>query len=116
MVIKHYDEVKPGTYEGVPAGVQLREMITQADGAPNFSMRVFDVTPGASTPFHTHEWEHEVFIISGTGTVCTEGKETAFKTGDSVFIAPNEKHCFRADRGGPVRLICCIPSKERCRL
>jgi quercetin dioxygenase-like cupin family protein len=116
MIIKHYAEVKPGTYAGVPEGVQLREMITAEDGAPNFSMRVFDVEPGASTPFHSHAWEHEVFILQGRGKVRTEGKETPFAPGDSVYIAPNEQHCFAADPGVAVRFICVIPSHNQCRL
>src|SRR6059036_2869763 len=65
MIIKHYSDVKPGTYAGTPDGVQVREMITGLDGAPNFSLRVFDVQPGVSTPFHTHEHEHEVFMLVG---------------------------------------------------
>lgn len=116
MVIKSYKEVSPTVYEGVPEGVQVREMITTRDGAPNFAMRVFDLQPGASTPFHTHLWEHEVYIISGTGRVRTEGKDTAFKPGDSVYIAPHERHCFLADAAAPVQMICCIPSKDQCRL
>lgn len=114
MVIKHYKDVKPGTYTGIPDGVQMREMITGQDGAPNFSMRVFDLDPGTSTPFHSHEWEHEVFIVKGTGRVKTEGKETPFKPGDTVYIAPQEAHCFIAD--GPAQFVCVIPMKRECKL
>jgi quercetin dioxygenase-like cupin family protein len=116
MILKHSKDVPPGTYAGVPDGVQMRELITERDGAPNFSMRVFDIEPGKSTPFHTHAWEHEVFIVEGTGTVRTEGKETPFTKGDSVFVAPHELHCFTADPGTPVRMICCVPSKNQCKL
>jgi quercetin dioxygenase-like cupin family protein len=115
MLIKSYKDVSPSSYQGGPEGVQIREMITSRDGAPTFSMRVFDVQPSASTPYHTHPWEHEVYIISGTGRVRTEGKETPFKPGDSIYIAPNEQHCFLADPG-PVQMICCVPSKDQCRL
>lgn len=116
MVIKSYKNVSPTRYQGVSDGVQVREMITAQDGAPTFAMRVFDVTPGVATPYHTHAWEHEVYIISGTGLVRVEGKETAFRPGDSVYIAPNEQHCFMADSSTPVQMICCIPSKDQCRL
>ena len=116
MVIKSYKQVSPTSYPGVSEGVQIREMITDQDGAPNFAMRVFDVQAGAGTPFHTHAWEHEVYIISGTGRVRTEGKETPFKAGDSVYIAPNEQHCFVADSTTPIQMICCIPAKNRCQL
>jgi quercetin dioxygenase-like cupin family protein len=94
----------------------MRELITDRDGAPNFSMRVFDIQPGASTPFHRHEWEHEVFILAGSGLVRTEEKATPFQAGDSVFIAPGEHHCFVADAGSAVRFICVIPRRNQCRL
>jgi len=50
MVIKSYKNVVPTGYQGVPEGVQIREMITSNDGAPTFAMRVLDVQHGASTP------------------------------------------------------------------
>ena len=40
MKIVHYTEVKP--VEEVP-GVNKHDVITAADGAPNFCMRVFEV-------------------------------------------------------------------------
>jgi len=116
MVIKSYNDVSPSRYQGLSDGVQVREMITAQDGAPTFAMRVFDVMAGAATPYHTHAWEHEVYIISGTGRVRAEGKETLFKAGDSVYIAPNEQHCFMADPSAPVQMICWIPSTDQCRL
>ncbi|MCH6558090.1 MAG: cupin domain-containing protein [Nitrospirae bacterium] len=116
MIMKHYEHVPPSIYAGAPEGIEMREMITAQDGAPNFTLRVFDIHPGASTPFHSHEWEHEVFILDGAGTVRTEGNEMSFEKGASVFLAPHEKHCFVADRGTPVRFICVIPSSNRCRM
>ena len=116
MVIKSYKDVSPSRYEGLSDGVQVREMITAQDGAPTFAMRVFDVTAGAATPYHTHAWEHEVYIVSGTGRVRAGGKETLFKPGDSVYIAPNEQHCFVADSTTSIQMICCIPAKNRCQL
>jgi quercetin dioxygenase-like cupin family protein len=113
MMIKRYADVKPGTYAGMPDGVQMREMITAEDGAPNFTLRIFDVEASASTPYHSHAWEHEVYILQGTGRVKTEGRETPFQTGDSVYIAPNETHCFIADAAA--RFICVVPAKK-CQL
>lgn len=37
MVIKSYKDVSPTSYQGVPEGVQIREMITADDGAPTFA-------------------------------------------------------------------------------
>src|SRR3981081_776175 len=96
MLVKRYEDVAPTTYDSGRSGVTMREMITASDGAPTFAMRVFDLTPGATTPYHHHAWEHEVFIVSGTGMVKTEQGDRPFAAGDSVFIEGNEPHCFFA--------------------
>ena len=54
MLIKRVIDVAPNT--DMP-GVLKREMITGADGAPRFALRVFEVAPGESTPAHAHWWE-----------------------------------------------------------
>ena len=69
MEVASYREVEP--VEEVK-GVFRRDIITAGDGAPLFTMRVFEVEPGSSTPSHSHEWEHEVFILSGKGVVAGE--------------------------------------------
>ena len=37
-------------------GMEKRVMIGPQQGAPNFVMRVFDLPPGASSPYHSHDW------------------------------------------------------------
>jgi len=64
MKVRHYLDAKP--VQELP-GVVKREVITAADGAPHFCMRVFEVEPGSSSPSHSHPWEHEIFILSCRG-------------------------------------------------
>jgi quercetin dioxygenase-like cupin family protein len=78
-------------------GVTVRTVIGQPDGAPNFSMRVISFQSDGATPAHSHPWEHEVFILKGTGTVEIDGKSVPLKPGDVVFIPGNSKHCFHSD-------------------
>lgn len=108
MIVKNYRQVTPEPAAEAP-GVTVRWMITEKDGAPNFAMRVFEVEPGAATPFHTHAWEHEAFILAGTGHVRGESGETPFQEGDAVFVAPEEKHQFVNDGDTLLRFICVIP-------
>ncbi len=112
MLVKRYGEVAPTTYDGGRAGVTMREMITSADGAPTFAMRVFDLAPGATTPYHHHAWEHEVFIVRGSGVLKSEQGDRPFSSGDTIFIAGNEPHCFVA--ADAVQFICVIPSLNVC--
>ena len=114
MQVKKYADVTPSTYAGGLHGVTMREMITAADGAPTFAMRVFDVAAGASTPFHHHPWEHEVFIVSGTGHVRSEQGDRPFEAGDTVFIAGHEAHSFVAET--TVQFVCVIPAPNVCQM
>jgi quercetin dioxygenase-like cupin family protein len=106
MKITNYTDTQPT--EELP-GVFKREVITADDGAPNFCMRVFEVEPGSSTPSHSHDWEHEVFVLAGEGVVQGAKGETTIGRGSVVFVAPNEHHCFINSGGETLRFICLIP-------
>ena len=106
MKVSNFRDTKP-TQE-MP-GVTERDVITAADGAPNFCMRVFEVEPGCSTPYHTHVWEHEVIILSGQGVVVSEEKETPIEKDTVVFIPPDEPHCFTNNSDETLRFTCLIP-------
>jgi quercetin dioxygenase-like cupin family protein len=108
-VIKYLD-VKP--VQELP-GVLKREVITAADGAPNFCMRVFQIDPGVSTHSHSHEWEHEVFILSGRGTVVHNSTKTPIGKDSVVFLAPNEHHCLINNGKTPLRFVCLIPNATK---
>lgn len=112
MKVRHYLDVEAQTEEKL-AGVAVRWVITGEDGAPNFAMRVFDLEAGASTPFHAHPWEHEAFILEGSGMVRGEAVRREVSPGDVVLILPNEKHQFINDGERVLRFICLIPLEGR---
>ena len=102
MKVSNYLETEPT--EEVP-GALKREVITEKDGAPNFAMRVIEVKPGGSSPFHSHPWEHEVFILSGQGVVKGEQGESQIKKESVIFVAPDEKHSFVNKGKEPLRFV-----------
>jgi len=112
MKVRHYLEVEAQTEHDLP-GVAVRWVITGEDGAPSFVMRVFDVEPGAHTPFHTHPWEHEIFVLEGSGVVRGEGVERGISPGDVVLILPNERHQLINDGEKLLRFICLIPLQSK---
>jgi len=93
-------------------GVLLRVLVGPNEGAPNFAMRLFEIQPGSSTPYHSHTWEHEVFIISGRGLAKGVELEKQVGEGDAVFVAPDEQHCFANTGDELLRLICVVPLVE----
>ena len=92
-------------------GITMRVPIGPDEGAPFFTMRVFEVQPDHNTPYHAHWWEHEVFVLSGQGVVRTEQNETPIGHGNTVFVPGNEMHQFRNTGDDVLRFICLIPQE-----
>lgn len=109
MLIRHYQSCAPDTE--VP-GVKLHAVIGPDDGARRFTMRVFEVEPGAGTPFHSHWWEHEVFILSGAGVVRAVDGERPLQPEQAVFVQGYEQHCFINTGDVPLRFICVVPADK----
>ncbi len=115
MLIRRADKM-PGTamqMDGVK-GVTMRLMVGRADGAPNFSMRHFTVEPGGHTPHHSHDYEHEVFIVEGTAKVEHDGEFRDISAGDVVFVQPNKIHQFVNTGSSPLKFLCLVPVTFDC--
>ena len=111
MKIQSYKDVEPTLFDSDTAkGVAGRVLIGKADGAKRFCMRFFQLNPGGYTPRHTHDWEHEIFIHEGEGSVFTEDGWRPVKKGDAVFIPPNEEHQIKNTSEKPLSFICLIPA------
>jgi quercetin dioxygenase-like cupin family protein len=110
MKIVDYKEVKAEVvdFEDVK-DVKVRWLISDKDKAPNFAMRLFEVGPGGYSPLHTHNWEHEVFILEGKGVATDGEKETRIKSGTVVYVAPEEKHQFKNTGFETLKFLCLIP-------
>ncbi len=108
--------MKIANYRDVPAtapmpGVRKRVPIGEGEGAPNFIMRVFEISPGHTSPDHAHTWEHEIFVLAGKGFVRDKnGKEAPIGEGITVFIPGGENHCLINSGTEDLRFICMIPA------
>jgi quercetin dioxygenase-like cupin family protein len=87
--------------------------IGSADGAPNFSFRVFTIEPAGHTPYHTHPFEHLNYVISGGGAIVDEsGKEIQVKAGDFALVLPDEKHQYKnSSKTEDMVMICAVPKE-----
>lgn len=114
MLIRNIHEVEhaPVTIPGAER-VRMAVMAGRGDGVPTFAMRHFSVEPGGCTPRHSHDYEHEVYIVSGGGTVLLEGSERPIRQGDVVYIPADEEHQFRASPDG-LEFLCLVPVTRNC--
>ncbi len=94
------------------SGVTMKVLIGHDQGAPNFVMRIFEIAPKGHTAYHTHPWEHEVYVIEGNGAVKQKGKEYMIEKGSFVLVKPDEEHQFINKGDSPLKFICVVPKME----
>lgn len=105
------------TIEEVPAravelegahAVAMRVLLGAEHGAPNFTMRLFELGPDGHTMQHAHAHEHEVIVQAGSGTLWSPQREWPLKAGTVVLVGPDEEHQFRAGPDG-LSFFCIVP-------
>jgi quercetin dioxygenase-like cupin family protein len=107
-----YTEIENETVPEPAKGVKIRWLINEKQGAPNFAMRRFEVEPGGYTPYHTHGWEHEVYILEGEGVAKSEAGETKISAGSVILVEPREKHNFKNTGEKKLVFLCMIPLQK----
>jgi len=90
-------------------GASMRVLISKADGAQNFVMRLFEIERGGHTPLHNHPHEHEVFILEGDGVLVCEGKEHKIGVEDAIFVPGGVEHQFKNAGDSVLRFLCLVP-------
>jgi quercetin dioxygenase-like cupin family protein len=110
-----YQDVPAAVFGDEAPGVTIRQLISgEADGAPVYNMRMIEIEPGGNTPDHQHAFEHENFIVSGSGEVMFEGAACPVAVGDVVFVPPDARHQYRNTGEEPLVFLCGIPVARGC--
>lgn len=89
---------------------RVRWLLGEKDRAPTFAMREFEVAPGGYTPKHFHDYEHEIYVLAGSGTIVDGDQPRPLAAGDVVLVEPNDVHQFRNTGSEPMRFLCLIPN------
>ena len=105
--VEQQDVKEPG-YERI----RVRWLIAEDDGAENFAMRLFTIAPGGKSAHHAHDWEHEVFILNGRGSVVCGDDEKRVDPGYVVFVPQDTPHHFENTGNEPLKFLCLIPYKK----
>jgi quercetin dioxygenase-like cupin family protein len=96
-------------FEKAATLIEGTEDEVEPDGAPNFAMRQFEVEPGGFTPKHSHPYEHEVYVLEGEGIAMEGNEQRPLRSGDFVYVPPDEVHQFRNTGDVPMKFLCMIP-------
>lgn len=112
MKIIHYTQIQEiPVHDPNVSGVSRRVLISASDDAPNFTMRLFHVEPGGHTYHHSHDFEHEIFIIEGEGEAIAATGSNPFKTGYAIYVEPNEVHQLKNTGKTRMSFLCLVPNR-----
>ena len=107
-----WDGVQVHEYNaGVGKGSTRQVLIGEAEGAPNFVIRYFELPPGNASEYHTHEHEHGVVVLRGKGRVRIGEQQVDLSFGDAVYVPSNEIHQFTNIGDEPFGFTCTIKAK-----
>jgi len=111
MYVVNYEEREEQPVEF--AGSQntfVRWLVGRNTGAKTYAMRHFDIKPGGIIPLHTHDEEHEIFVLEGEAKVLGGDEGTVAKKDDVVYVPSNLPHGYDNSEGKTsFRFICVIP-------
>jgi quercetin dioxygenase-like cupin family protein len=100
MTVRRLDDVAPGP--GAPVGVMVRVLKRVED----VELKILDVEPDGSSPFHTHSHGHEGVVVAGAGALRLAGRSELLSPGDVFSIDPNEPHAIECHGAQRLRLVC----------
>lgn len=94
-------------------GRRSREILSGETGAQS-TFRVVDIAvaePGARPrPPHWHpDCEECIHVLAGQGVTWVDGEDFPMAPGDTIRIAPGERHVTRNTGDGPLTLLCYFP-------
>ncbi|MEO0229319.1 MAG: cupin domain-containing protein [candidate division WOR-3 bacterium] len=105
-----FGEVKEARVEMEGAkNVYIRWLLGPEDKMPNFYLRMFRIEKEGHTPYHSHPYEHEVFVLEGEGALIIENKEYQLKKGYVAYVPADSNHQFKNSGGEDFVFLCIIP-------
>jgi len=89
--------------------VCVRWLLERGKNAENFSMRLFEISPGGEIGRHAHPWEHGIFVIDGEGELEVNGRSFTVEGGSYIYIPRGAFHSYRNRGKGSFKFLCIIP-------
>jgi quercetin dioxygenase-like cupin family protein len=106
MRIISYKEVEAKKVEG---SFELKIRWLNNEGSRNFAVRHIEIGPNGYSPYHSHPWEHEIFVLEGNGTAIGNRAVKAVSVGDLISIPAGETHQIKNTGKSILRILCMIP-------
>ena len=92
-------------------GMTLRWLTADDDErSPRFCMRSVRLEPGGATPRRANPWEHQLYVLAGSGALVEDGRETPLEPGMAVLVREGVGFTVRNEGDGPLEYLDMVPS------
>jgi len=108
MRITSYREVEAKECEG---SSKLKMRWLNTEGSNIFAVRHVEIEPTGYSPYHSHPWEHEIFVLEGNGTAVGEKVSKSISVGDLISISGEEIHQIKNTGKSTLKILCMIPKQ-----
>ena len=110
----HYTKIDEKKVDAFGSTETTIRVFISEEEAPNFIMRRFEIKPQGQIGTHSHDWEHEIFILKGEVVLINKnGVREKVGNGEFVFIPPNEPHGYINEGNETVAFICMVPKQTK---
>jgi len=95
-------------------GRRARELVGVEAGAVKSTVRLVEIEPGETVrgPHVHHDVEESIHVLAGEGVTRTDSGEYPVAAGDTVLVAPGERHATYNTGTGVLRLLCFFPVND----
>ena len=93
-------------------GVTVRRFISRQDESNNMEIRYFELQPGATSNFESHNYEHAVLVLRGQGSIRLGDQVHPIQFGDAIFVESDQIHQFRAADNDALGFMCAVLDKD----
>ncbi|KAJ6254079.1 oxalate-binding protein [Anaeramoeba flamelloides] len=111
---RHYDQVKKENVTMYGTTNTTVQWLTdfEKDNMPNFAVRRFEISKGGTIQLHSHNWEHQFYMLEGKNCKITNGSDytVSMKPGEIVFVPPNEPHSVINQGDDTLVILCMVPN------
>jgi quercetin dioxygenase-like cupin family protein len=108
----YHAEIPLEDIEAPAVGARRRWLVDVSVDSPNFTVAEVEVQPGGSTLYHTHPYEHAMFILEGTGEVVESTGTSPLMPWEVLYIASNELHQIRNTGGKMLKFLSVEPTQK----
>ena len=85
--------------------IKVRPFFSEESRLP-INVQVWELDPGVSEGFHTHDDTEEVYyFVAGSGVMWADDREVPVTAGDAILAPPGCNHGFRNTGEGPLKLV-----------